>query len=148
MNPRALLVTAAVVSLFLVGCNTGTQNPPTVAASGKVVYQGEAVEGATVQFIPSSPDGKVANATSDAEGTFKLSTFEPGDGAMSGTYKVTVRKLVTVEQGIQKDGENAGQPDFVNKDMLPKKYASAGKTPLELDVSADGENMFEIELTK
>lgn len=147
MNNLVLLICAAAGCLFVIGCGTGNQNPPTSPVSGKVTYKGEGVEGATIQFLPSGPEAKVANAISEADGTYALSTFEPGDGAMPGKYNVTVRKLVSVEQGIQRGGENAGQPAYVNKDMLPKKYRSQGSTPLEFEVTTDGENTFDIDLT-
>lgn len=148
MSKSLLLIHAAAVCLFMMGCTAGNQNnPPTSPVTGKVTYKGEAVEGAAVKFLPHDPQAKVANATSGADGTYAVSTFEPGDGAMPGKYKITVRKLVSVQQGIQNDGEHAGEPAFVNKDMLPKKYMSIGNTPLEFEVTADGDNAFNIDLT-
>lgn len=147
MNKSLLWINAAVVCLFLMGCSGGPQNPPTSAVTGKVTYKGEAVEGAAIKLVPSDPEGKVATGVSEADGTYALSTFETGDGAMAGKYKVTVRKLVSVQQGVQKDGENAGEPAYVNKDMLPKKYISGDNTPLEFDVTASGANTFDIDLT-
>ncbi|QDU77967.1 hypothetical protein Pan97_50460 [Bremerella volcania] len=146
MNKNVLLLSAAAVCLFVMGCEPGTSNPPTSPVTGKVTYKGEAVEGATIQFLPSSSEVKVANATSGTDGTYALSTFETGDGAMAGKYKVTVRKLVPVQQGVQKDGENAGEPAYVNKDMLPKKYMSMDSTPLEFEVTASGNQTFDIDL--
>lgn len=146
MKTWILLINAALACSLLIGCGSGNQNPPTSPVSGKVTFKGEAVEGATIQFVPTATEGKVANAVSNADGTYELSTFEPGDGAMAGKYKVTVRKLVSVEQGVQRDGENAGEPAFVNKDMLPKNYRSNNSTPLEYDVTENGDNTFDIEL--
>ncbi|RCS46370.1 carboxypeptidase regulatory-like domain-containing protein [Bremerella cremea] len=148
MSTRILWGNAAVVCLLMTGCIQSNSNPSTSPVTGKVIHQGKAVEGATIQFLPSDPKNKVANAQSDAEGKYVLSTFETGDGAMPGKYKVTVRKLVSVQEGVQKDGENAGEPAYVNKDMLPKKYRSAGSTTLEYTVTADGENTFDIDLPK
>jgi len=147
MSHRVLWSSTAVICLFVMGCAGGDQNPPTSPVTGKVTYQGEAVEGATIQLLPSGSEGKLANAISKADGTYELSTFEPGDGAMAGPYKVTVRKIVSVQQGVQQSGENAGEPAFVNKDRLPRKYRSQESTPLEFTVKADGENTFALELT-
>ncbi|MCC9609391.1 carboxypeptidase-like regulatory domain-containing protein [Blastopirellula sp. JC732] len=140
------MINAAAVCLFMIGCGAGNQNPPTTPVTGKVTYKGAAVEGAAVKFLPSNSEAKIANATSGADGTYAISTFEPGDGAMAGKYKITVRKLVSVQQGVQQDGEHAGEPDYVNKDMLPKKYMSVDDTPLEFEVNAGGDNAFDIEL--
>ncbi|PQO31392.1 hypothetical protein C5Y96_13715 [Blastopirellula marina] len=148
MNNRVLLISAAAVCLFMLGCGAGNQNPPTSAAKGKLTLKGQPVEGATIQFLPAAPEGKVASAKSEADGTFILSTFETGDGAMPGKFKVTVRKLVSVEQGVQKDGEHAGEPAFVNKDMLPKKYMSTDSSQLEFEVTDGGDNTFDIDLSE
>lgn len=147
MNKSVLAICTATVCLLVMGCDAGSSNPPTSHVTGKVTYKGEAVEGATIKFQPSDPAAKIANATTGADGTYALSTFETGDGAMPGKYKVSVRKLVPVEQGVQKDGEHAGEPAYVNKDMLPKKYVSSDNSPLEFEVSASGDNTYDIELT-
>lgn len=136
----------AAVCLFAIGCSGGAQNPPTAPVTGKVTYKGQAVEGAAVKFVPNNSEANVANATTGADGTYALSTFESGDGAMAGSYKVSVRKLVSVQQGIQKDGEHAGEPAYVNRDMLPNKYKSANNTPLQFEVIADKDNSFDIDL--
>ncbi|PQO31394.1 hypothetical protein C5Y96_13725 [Blastopirellula marina] len=147
MNKHVLAICTTAVCLLVMGCDAGSSNPPTSPVTGKVTYKGEAVEGATIKFQPSDPEAKVANATSSADGTYALSTFETGDGAMPGKYKVSVRKLVSVEQGVQQDGEHAGEPAFVNKDMLPKKYVSSDNSPLEFEVTAGGDNTYDIDLT-
>ncbi len=146
MIHRVLALHAVAICLLVMGCGPANTNPPTIPVTGKVTHKGEAVEGATVKFLPSDPEGKVANATTQADGTYELSTFETGDGAMAGKYTVTVRKLVSVQQGVQQDGEHAGEPAYVNKDMLPAKYKSQGNTPLECEVPAEGETTFDIDL--
>ncbi|MGY8769029.1 MAG: hypothetical protein ACKVKT_10555 [Rhodospirillales bacterium] len=148
MNYSIRLISTAAFCMLMMGCGSAeVQNPPTSPVTGKVTYNGEAVEGATIKFVPSNAEAKSANNVSAADGTYALSTFESGDGAMAGKFKVTVRKLVNVEEGVQEDGENAGEPNIVSKDMLPIKYRGIGDTPLEFEVTADGENTFNIELT-
>lgn len=147
MNNKILWVGAVAACLFIMGCETETPNPPTTAVTGKVTYKGEPVDGASIQFLSGTKELKVANAKTGADGTFAMATFVAGDGAMPGKYKVTVRKVVSVEQGVQTDGENVGQPAYVNKDMLPKKYGTANSTPLEIEVTAEGEQTYDIELT-
>lgn len=147
MNKRVLALCTTAVCLLVMGCDPGSSNPPTSPVTGKVTYNGAPVEDATIQFQPSDPEGKVATAKSAADGTYALSTFETGDGAMAGKYKISVRKLVSVEQGVQQDGEHAGEPAFVNKDMLPKKYMSIDSSKLEFEVTAGGANTFDIDLT-
>ncbi|MFN3149471.1 hypothetical protein [Bremerella sp.] len=145
MNKSVLAICTAVVCLLAIGCEPGSSNPPTSPVTGKVTYKGDAVEGAKIKFVPVDPEGKVANGESSADGTYTMSTFETGDGAMAGKYKVSVRKLVSVEQGVQQDGEHKGEPAYVNKDMLPKKYISDANTPLEFEVTT-GDNTYDIQL--
>ncbi|MGH7202173.1 MAG: carboxypeptidase-like regulatory domain-containing protein, partial [Planctomycetaceae bacterium] len=57
-----------------------------------MIYNEQPVEGATVVFIPTGHKHG-ATAQTDAEGKFQLRTYEPGDGAVPGNYKVTIRKV-------------------------------------------------------
>jgi hypothetical protein len=67
----------------------------------------------------------------DAEGRFQLTTFDSGDGAPAGRYKITVelRAARQVGEELVRDGPNT----------LPVRYASADTSPLEREVVA-GEN--------
>lgn len=82
------------ICLTGVGCGDGWK-AKTYPAAGRVTINGVAPEGARVHLHPlgeqvdsrnSSPWGVVQK-----DGTFTLSTYEKGDGAPPGEYKVTVR---------------------------------------------------------
>lgn len=92
---------AVTVSLCVVvaGCGQGRKFK-TVSVSGKITFGGAPVEGANVVFNPPAKVGEVphpAAGTTDAQGNYKLSTFEsvtkPVEGAIPGTYTVTVTKV-------------------------------------------------------
>lgn len=60
---------------------------------GKVLYNGQPAKGAVVVFHPQGKDDLTtrhpAGVTGD-DGTFSLSTQQPGDGAAPGDYDVTI----------------------------------------------------------
>jgi hypothetical protein len=102
---------------------------PTTPVKGKVTYQGKPLAGAIVTFHPLSKDpGFVrADALTNAEGTFQLSTYKANDGAIPGEFAVTVelRKPLFTPEG--KAGPN----------QLPTQFASADKTPLRVTVKRE-----------
>ena len=93
-NVLALLVLATFV--FAVGCSGGAatdpNRPATAAATGTVTYKGAPVEAPTWPLFPQGGQGTGANGRTDATGKFAMTTFDPGDGAVPGTYQVTVSK--------------------------------------------------------
>src|SRR5690348_11876448 len=70
------------------GC--GQRNPlGTVPVGGKVTYNSQPVEAATVSFIPDG-DGRPATAISGPDGSYNLATLN-WSGAVPGSYTVVVR---------------------------------------------------------
>lgn len=90
----ATLVIAGWLTALL-GCHPGSDRPPVYPASGTILINGEPPIGALLSLHPSGepPDG-LANARPYAkvsdDGKFRLSTFEPDDGAPAGHYYVTL----------------------------------------------------------
>ena len=63
--------------------------------TGKVLVKGQPAEGASVIFYSQSPapEGKtmpVPAGTTDANGDYQLTSYESGDGAPAGEYKVAI----------------------------------------------------------
>jgi predicted phosphodiesterase len=109
--------------------------------SGTVYYNGTPAVGATIVFYLQVPETKklrrLADAIVEADGTFRLTTLTPNDGAPVGEYRITV---------VQ-DSEYVDEDSLPRKNLLPLKYA----TPLTSGLSAtikDGRNEFKFELTK
>lgn len=71
---------------FLAGCSDG--RPVRVPVSGKVLIDGKPLATGSVRFIPAS--GRPATGALAADGSFKLGTFDPGDGAIPGEHTITV----------------------------------------------------------
>ncbi|HVX12531.1 MAG TPA: carboxypeptidase-like regulatory domain-containing protein [Pirellulales bacterium] len=69
----------------------------TVPVKGKVTYKGQPLADASISFISTAPDGKIAGGLTDAQGMYTLMTLESptkqANGALPGDYKVTVTKM-------------------------------------------------------
>src|SRR5687767_1729557 len=105
----------------LIGC--GSSDEPRVAVhpvSGKISVGGESPVGAQIilhqagaaQERKFSPTAKVAK-----DGTFKVTSYQSGDGAPEGEYVATVVWYKVTDGGVRGD------------DVVPKKYSSAETSP-------------------
>jgi hypothetical protein len=100
----------------------GGQHVPVFPVQGQVLYQGKPTPRAVVFFHPHGASGTDAvhpQGVVGEDGTFKVSTFTPGDGAPAGAYDVTI---IWTKPG-------AGGDDAVN--LLPVRYmhpATSGLT--------------------
>jgi hypothetical protein len=141
----AIVGTASVIaiSVSLVGCSDGgvvVEKLPVFPVEGQVKFNGKATPGAQVALHPvgiSKPGEKPsARATVQPDGTFKITTYDSGDGAPEGEYKVTVEWRPLVQSG----GDWHQGPN-----TLPAKYASPTTTDLKANVVA-GSNTLPLEI--
>ena len=131
------------VSAFLVGCGAGSVAPATVPVKGIVMYKGNPVPKLSIGFTPDK--GKLAFGTTDAEGRFTLTTNKPGDGAMVGTYKVTIS---FVSDEIPEMPGLPGTEKKPPESPIPVKYADPKTSELTKTVDKDAvKNNFTLELT-
>ncbi|MBN9121092.1 MAG: carboxypeptidase regulatory-like domain-containing protein [Planctomycetes bacterium] len=118
------------------GC-AGSGTAP-VPVSGELKLDGKPLAGAVVTFQPQAPGGKAASGTVGADGTFRLTTDSPGDGAAPGKYKVVVQP--PAEGGatpFDPPGKAATRPKSVGP-KVPEKYTRPDQTPLTQEVPAPG----------
>lgn len=147
-GPRQLVVLVFAASMLLAGCSGDKTKarPPLAAYSGVVKYKGKPVEGASVTFIM---DGmpRTSMGVTDAEGRFKLTTYDTNDGAFVGSNKVTVVKATTAVPGKSaaelKPEDMAkmsmsGALQGIQSDVIPAKYADVKTTTLKYEVVAEG----------
>lgn len=91
---RALITcTFALALLPLAGCGGG--DFPTAKVTGTVLCEGKPVSGIHVFFEPlqTGTDGLVGKqgiGQTDADGTFEITTYKDGDGAVVGKHRVRV----------------------------------------------------------
>lgn len=144
----------------LEGCGSG--RPETVPVSGVVTLDGKPIEGANVMLYPDTGElagagtqgkksdavGRPAVGATDKDGKFTLETFEPGDGALPGKYKVGVIKKEVTGFLADQDGLSGGiAPAGVKEKWItPQKYADPNKSGLTAEVKS-GMQPLELKLT-
>jgi hypothetical protein len=79
--------------------------------------------------------GRSASATTDARGSFTLSTFTSGDGAVPGTHRVTL-SLSTAD--IPMPGTPEAATYVAPRALFASKYLGLGTTDLTVDLPAGG----------
>lgn len=118
--------------LLLGGC--GESLPTTVPVTGKVTFKGEPLTDGTVSFHPQEiAEGlpkRTATGKLQADGSFTLSTFRTEDGAVPGTYRVTVHSYLS-EPGSSNDDQKVGEYKW----RIPPRYGDPLQSGLTADVS-------------
>lgn len=117
--------TLLLLTLFVaVGCEES--RVPVFPVSGKVSFKGKPPAGALVVLHPvgtANLEGIAPSGTVNDDGSFKITVYDPGDGAPQGDYVATVqwRKFVASEGGA---GPN----------VLPEQYSSPATSPIKVSV--------------
>lgn len=84
---RTCLALLIVLPLALSGCGGGDK-VKTVPVKGKLTLDGQPFGPLTLQFVLKSDKSKSATGLVDASGNIAITTYEVGDGAPVGDYKV------------------------------------------------------------
>lgn len=118
-----------------------TNRKATHPVHGQVLCDGCAVPGASVVFYAVNPetkrDTRTADAITEGDGSFTLSTYTAGDGAPAGEYKAAV---FYSKVPFEAEKSPAATP-------LPERYRNPGTSGLTATVKA-GKNEFTFELKK
>jgi hypothetical protein len=94
MNRFPRIFPAALLLAIAVGCSPqGPPRTPTYPVTGQVLVDGQPAADLAVFFTNVNGVDKneptYSTANTDADGRFKVSTYESGDGIPEGTYSVT-----------------------------------------------------------
>ncbi|MCA9103986.1 MAG: carboxypeptidase-like regulatory domain-containing protein [Pirellulaceae bacterium] len=159
MNRVWLGLSLAFLAVGLVGCGGGV-SVDAAKVTGTVTYNGEKVEGATVQFM--NDDGSlISTGVTDASGVYSLSGFIGGqnvEGAPIGHCRVTVQKMPTMASGDGGGEDGFPQASMINQTMnadgtpkeleslIPAKYSDPTNSGLEFTVEKGKDNVYNIEL--
>lgn len=143
----ALLLAPAFL-LMAGGCGDDSGLPPRFAVSGTVNYNGAPVEKGKIDFVPTSPEGRAATG-SITNGSYKLTTLNPDDGALPGSYKVTITSVevdTTKLQEIAKGGQFHHDKEFAKanknaKSLVPSKYNLPDTSGLTAEVKASSNSI-------
>lgn len=124
-----LILAMAVLMPLLSGCG-GTKTYPVY---GRVELEGEPDSGGelegycvTTESIDSTDEQGIrftANGYIAADGTFRLTTFEPDDGAVAGRHRVAVSAPVQLFDGP------------ANSEVIEIRYGDLSQSGLEITVS-------------
>jgi hypothetical protein len=128
------IVAAAAVAVCLAlsfGCSNRKSVYP---AHGTVVdAAGNPVAGALVVFHPAGGDSKdpdLPRATTDEDGSYKLTTYANGDGAPAGDYTVTIEVRPRKKTPFERE----------SGDQLGGRFAKAEGSPFHFKIEAKSEN--------
>lgn len=139
-SPAALPAAALLVMLIIcvsVGCNRGPRVAP---VSGVVKFKGQPLKFGAVMTQPAQ--GQPARAMIQSDGSFVLSTFDEGDGAVVGTHKVRISCYEA-----QRDGMQAAEGEVsLGKLLIPRKYTLYDQSGLTLEVPNDGNDQVVFDL--
>ncbi len=120
---------------LLAGCSD--PRPKTAVVQGTVTYKGKPVPNGTVNFVPA--EGPAATGEIRSDGSYRLTTFRQGDGAILGMHKV----VIVAMQDQSGQAVEAYTP--LPPPIVPLKYTSLATTDLKAEVK-DQENTINFDL--
>ena len=117
----------------LLGC--GESLPETTPVTGTVTFAGKPLTSGDVtlhpQVIAEGLPRRPARGSLDAAGTFQLSTFRSGDGAVPGTYHVTIHSYANRTDKFDDSGT------FTPQWGIPRRYGDPNTSGLTVEISPD-----------
>ncbi len=155
--------TLAGTLILCLGCGGGGKKR-TVPVEGRVTIDGVPLEGATVLFHPTTSGRQIAHGITGKDGQFRLTSFNTGDGAEPGAYKIVVNKAAKTADPAGLDPSKMGS-DYVSmmKSTMPSKsgrppakpasevhmnYQKPELTPLQATVPDEGDKNMQVPLKK
>ena len=124
-------VVAALVLLPFSGC--GGPETPVYPVTGKVTYNGKPLPTGSVTYIPIAA-GPSATGRIREDGTYTLTTFTEGDGAVPGDHQVLISAMLMTT------------PEALPAPLLPDKFSS-GNSGVTKKVEPIDQNTLDLELT-
>jgi hypothetical protein len=136
---------------------SGCGGPRVARVSGKVTRGGKPVPQGTITFY--TEGGRAAIGQIGADGTYTLTTFQPGDGALVGPHRVVIHatrvgagslvspKNIEEELELSRKGANGGKILVAGKVewLVPERYSQLSTTDLKATVE-DRPNTLDFEI--
>lgn len=136
MKQFSLLLFAVVAVMPLVGC--GKSGNSTVTGT-ITTTDGQIVSGGRITFTSVSP-AISASSRIAPDGTYELSSVEPGDGAPAGHYQVAIVSKIS-----SAGGDRNGRSVATSKSLVHEKYADVRTSELTAQV-APGSNTIDFQV--
>ena len=139
----ARLMLFSSTALFL-GCSlTAPDHPPVYSVKGKVLYKGKPISAGVVLFeleggdpasSTSTPVGAPLRATGriEADGSFRLITYQGTEGAPAGNYKVGISSVPPRSEANILDAAASAKKG--NPDVLGGRYSDPKTSGLRIQV--------------
>ncbi len=145
MEARVCVFVAIGTLTLLSGCSDSGLTP----VRGKVTFDGKPLPTGSIRFFPAE-GGRPAVGQIATDGTYELSTTEPGDGAKPGQYKVAVESIESTQTGpaptsLEQEMELGGTGRTSVTYLLPPEYSSHKSSGLTATVDA-GDNTINFDL--
>jgi hypothetical protein len=124
--PHRYVLIVALLPAFVADSGCSEPRAPVFPVSGKVTYKGQPPVGATVVLHPVNSEGTNDVAPTGAvkdDGTFAITSYEPGDGAPQGEYVATI-------EWYKYDADLGG----AGPNVIPQKYVAAKSSPIKVNV--------------
>jgi len=146
LRARCPIAIVAVVALLATACGCSRHyedkfsraRPPAFKTTGRVTWNGAPAAGALVT-LHSRSHNLAASGKADSAGSFVLTTWRLGDGAVAGVHRVSVETIVIT--GYTGDGD----PIEVNE--MPPTYQNPETSGFMATISERGPNVLEFEVT-
>jgi len=131
---RWLLAAVAGLSWLAAGWGcSASSSLNTIPVEGRVTYKGQPVTHGTVTFMPrDAAEGtprRPATGAIQSDGTYRLGTLSPEDGAVPGEYQVVIVSITS--------GPSPEQPDAPEVWAVPKHYGNPVQSGLQASIPAE-----------
>jgi hypothetical protein len=136
ITPRIFFFAAgAIILIAIAACGKNDGRVKVYPVNGKLIIRGAPAEGARVVFYPVSDELKkpgmpIPYGLTDAQGVYKLRSYDPDDGAPEGEYKVGVVWTEPIASN--------SSPDAEPKSHLDRRFADPQKSQLTATVPRGG----------
>lgn len=134
----SVTILALLAMTVFPGCK---RNPRVVPVSGIVMYNNKPLPFGSILFQPEK--GQMAVGEIQVDGTFKLSSYGPNDGAVPGRHLVSVNCYEGQRPGSK---QPEGGEVSMGKLLIPLKYTRLGTSGLSADVGDAPTQNIEIKL--
>ena len=121
---KSVLIAGWALSLCALATGCGKPSIGAIPVKGTILVDGQPMEGVTVIFHPDT-GGRAASGKTDAKGEYKLTTELPNDGALAGSYKISVMKHENEKDDIP---TNVDPNDPASLDAVYRKVDAKKKT--------------------
>jgi hypothetical protein len=140
LRSRISLIASGLLAVLLAGCG-GTRYAP---VTGRVTMNNSPVPEGVIMFTPIE-SGPTAVGTIQSDGTYTLTTVNPGDGAIIGRHRVTIQATragpgsLVEARSLEEESVQAARRDKILVPgevtwLVPQKYSQLETSDLTADV--------------